>query len=164
MFFSFFFYALIMYAHVYTLHDVLLLCNTTNLRILSSLRGDSIKRWFTICLYSKNKYKQHSNLGWKIKKTAKNTKKKKKIPRWVAKSCKNRRLFWNIRILLLLNVHIWWTAPAGNCYLQRLESVSSVSPKWIRYGANECHHHDADKKRHRPRGFWHPTVSTEPVT
>ena len=57
MLFFLVFYALIMYAHVYTLHDVLLLCNTTNLRILSSLRGDSIKRWFTICVYTKSKFK-----------------------------------------------------------------------------------------------------------
>ena len=88
MLFFLVFYAPIMYAHAYTLHDVLLLCNTTNLRISSPLRGDSIKRWFTIRVYAKSKHKLHSNLGRKMKKMANNTKKKKKIIAIIAKSSK----------------------------------------------------------------------------
>ena len=66
--------------------------------------------------------------------------------------------------ITLSNVNIESTARCGNSDLQRLESILSIFPKWIRYGANGCHHHDTDKKRHRPRGFRHPTISTEPVT
>ena len=106
MLFFLVFYALIMYAHVYTLHDVLLLCNTTNLRISSPLRGDSIKRWFTIRVYYKSKPKLHSNLGWKIKKMANNTKKKKKIIAIIAKSSKKYPTLQNLWILLRPNVNI----------------------------------------------------------
>ena len=163
-FFLFFFYALIMYAHVYTLHDVLLLCNTTNLRILSSLRGDSIKRWFTICAYSKSKPKLHSNLARKIKKTAKNTKKKKKIIVIIAKSSKNYSTSWNLWILAHPNVNIQSTARRGNSDLHRWKFVLSVPFKWIHYATYGRHHHDADKKRHQQRKFQHPIINTEPVT
>ena len=106
MLFFLVFYALIMYAHVYTLHDVLLLCNTTNLRILSPLRGDSIKRWFTIRVYSKYKPKLPSNLSRKNKKMANNRKKKKKIIAIIAKSSKKYPTSRNLWILLRPNVNI----------------------------------------------------------
>ena len=72
------FYALIMYAHAYTLHDVLLLYNTTNLRILSSLGGDSEKSEFRICDYVKMIIKLHRDFGKKMNKTANIPKSKKK--------------------------------------------------------------------------------------
>ena len=109
MLFSFFFYALIMYAHVYTLHDVLLLCNTTNLRILSSLGGDSEKRGFRICDYSKRNIKQHPDFGRKLNKTGNKPKFKKKIVPVIASCSENRSTLWNLWTLLLLNVYIWWT-------------------------------------------------------
>ena len=164
MLFFLVFYALIMYAHAYTLHDVLLLYNTTNLRILSPLGGDSEKREFRICDYCKSINKEHQDPGQKINKTGNLPKFQKKILLAFASNCENRSTFWNLRTSLLLNVHIWWTAPAGNSYLHQWVFVLSVFLKWIYYGANGCHHHDADKKRHLLRGFRHPTVSTEPVT
>ena len=79
-----------MYAHAYILHDVLLLYNTTNLRILSSLGGDSEKREFRICDYSKRTTKQHHNPGQKINKTGNITKFQKNILPSFASICENR--------------------------------------------------------------------------
>ena len=153
-----------MYAHVYTLHDVLLLCNTTNLRISSPLRGDSIKRWFTIRVYAKSKPKLHSNLGRKMKKMANNTKKKKKIIAIIAKSSKKYPTSRNLWTLLRPNVNIQSTARRGNSDPHRWALILSIFLKWTHYITYGCHHHDADKKRRRQRKFQHSIINTEPVT
>ena len=106
MLFFLVFYALIMYAHAYTLHDVLLLYNTTNLRILSSLGGDSEKSEFRICDYVKMIIKLHRDFGKKMNKTANIPKFKKKIPPVIATICKIYSTSRNLWTLLRPNVNI----------------------------------------------------------
>ena len=152
-----------MYAHAYTLHDVLLLYNTTNLRILSSLGGDSEKRGFRICDYSKTNIKQHPDFGKKLNKTGNKRKFKKKIVPVIASCSENRSTLWNLWTLLLLNVYIWWTARPGNSDIWTSIFVLSGYLEWFRYVADGCHHHDADEKRPRRCKFQYSIDSTEPA-
>ena len=163
MLFFLVFYAPNMYAHAYILHDVLLLYNTTNLRILSSLGGDSEKSEFRICDYVKRSIKLHRDLGKKMNKTANIPKFKKKIPPVIATICKIYSTSRNLWTLLRPNVNIWSTALRGNSDLYTWSFVLSVLLKWIYYGTYGCHHHDADEKRRQRRKFQYPIVSIKPA-